>query len=298
MSVMRWRQGRLGSVPRALGIVVLAGTLGGPAACGGRLPAPGAPALAGKRRLAPPRRDALDPLGIIVEHRAEVGLDEAQVTAVRGLRMSARRASRPLFEQLDSLDYVLGGRLGAWLREAEGAARPRRRWMPELTLPQRQLFDRLVTGIQTVNDAARCRVDALLSEQQRTAVAALEAATNASAGRRQSREEMPRSACSQPAPQGASRERRREEGAARPRTLSERPGDGTSRDEQHSRTEPRRTKGLRHLPAHDTGRLPVWADRPDVRFLSSRRRATHSGAGPDGHLLPPLRARTVSSRRP
>ena len=155
--------------------LVLASLLAAGAGCAGRGPH-GAGAREREIRVTPPVPDELDPLGFLLEHRAELALDEAQAEAVHGLRAEARQVSRPFWERLDSLDYALQGRLGGWLREASGAVRPRRRFSPRLTPPQRDVFEQLVLGIRTAHESARCRAEAFLTDEQRRTLAALEAA--------------------------------------------------------------------------------------------------------------------------
>ncbi|GLC28205.1 hypothetical protein rosag_47180 [Roseisolibacter agri] len=70
-------------------------------------------------------RDELDPLGFVVEHRADRELTEPQRSALRDLCAGLRVSNRADWRALDSLDFVLRRRLGPWLREAHGGLRPR-----------------------------------------------------------------------------------------------------------------------------------------------------------------------------
>lgn len=122
--------------------VVAALTLG----CGGRA----APAGLRISATAPaPVQDEFDPLGFVVEHRSELDLSDAQVSAVLALRGKLRSANRADRTALDSLDFALGGRLGNWIAEAQGGARSRRRWLPKMAPDQRETFERLVGAIHT-----------------------------------------------------------------------------------------------------------------------------------------------------
>ena len=142
-------------------------------ACAGRAPAERPPAER-PRAIAPPVRDELDPLGFVVEYRAELGLGDEQIDAIRGLRASARARNRTDLARLDSLDYALGGRLGPWLREARGGARPRRRWTPKLLPAQRDTLARILQSVRERDETAECQLAALLTGEQRAALARLD----------------------------------------------------------------------------------------------------------------------------
>lgn len=156
-------------------IVALTAGCGGPAV-------PGGPGVS--RTVIAPVQDEFDPLGFVVEHRSKLDLSDTQVSAVLSLRAELRAANRADLATLDSLDFALGGRLGSWLTEAQGGARPRRRWLPKMAPDQRDSFERLVGAIRGRGEAAECAMAEVLTSAQRDTLARLDGREHLALSRR------------------------------------------------------------------------------------------------------------------
>jgi hypothetical protein len=171
-------------LPRTARAALLLALLPLAAGCSGRVPnfralgrsVTAQPAPGARRSLPRAVSGEFDPLGPILERRAELALTAEQAETVRSRRREFRAAGRGAVAALDSLDWALEGKLRPWLSTSWGGRGSPfgNAFAPKLTAEQYALFERHVGQLRDLAREARRAVDGVLSPEQAASLQKLE----------------------------------------------------------------------------------------------------------------------------